>query len=194
MVGLGAGSIPRFIHAHMPAARVTVVEINPGVLGAARQYFGLPPEDARLRIELADGAAYVPQHPGSADVLLLDGFDDGAHAKELCTQDFYAAAHAALRDGGVLAANFMADDPKRETWRRRIERSFGGRVLQLAAEDDVNVIVLALRGGPARIAWDDLQTRAQALKRLYGLPFDYFVTSLKRHNAHTARYLRIAPE
>lgn len=194
MVGLGAGSIPRFMRVRMPDVRVAVVEINPGVATAARQYFGLPPEDKHLRIVLGDGAKYVPGHRGSADVLLLDGFEDGAHASELCTQDFYAAAYEALREGGVLSANFMADDPKRGTWRRRIEKSFAGRVLQLSAEDDVNVIVLAFRGGPPRIAWDELKVRARALKRQYGLPFDYFLSSLKTHNEHTARYLRIAPE
>ena len=194
MVGLGAGSIPRFIRATMPGVRVTVVEINPGVVVAARQYFGLPPQDRHLRVVVADGAAYVPRVPASAEVLLIDGFEDEAHAAELCTQDFYAAAHAALREGGVLSANFMADDPKRDKWRRRIEKSFGGRVLELAAEDDVNRIVLALRGGPARIAWDDLKARSRELKRLYELPFDHFVSSLKRHNEHTARYLLIGAE
>jgi len=194
MVGLGAGSIPRFMRARMPDACLTVVEINPGVVTAARHYFGLPPEDKRLRVVLGDGAEYVPRHRLSADALLLDGFEDGAHARELCTQAFYDAAHEALREGGVLSANFMADDPKRDIWCRRIEKSFGGRVLLLSAEDDVNVIVLAFRGGPARMAWDELKTRSRALKRLYGLPFDYFLSSLKAHNAHTARTLRIAPE
>ncbi len=193
MVGLGAGSIPRFVHARMPEARVTVVEINQAVIAAARHYFGLPPEDPRLRIVLDDGAAYVPAHPGSADVLMLDGFEDGAHATELCTQGFYDAAYAALREGGVLSANFMADDPKLDDWSRRIERSFGGRVLLLAAEDGVNTIVLAFRGGPPRIAWDELKAAARTLKSRYGMPFLYFIASLKAHNAHTTRYLRIAP-
>jgi len=194
MVGLGAGSIPRFMRARMPEARITVVEINPGVIAAARQYFGLPAEDRRLRIVQGDGAVVVPANPGSADVLMLDGFEDGAHATELCTQRFYDAAHAALREGGVLSANFMADDPKLDTWCRRLEKSFGGRVLLLSAEDEVNVVVLAFRGGPARLAWDELKARARALKRQWGLPFDYFLSSLKSHNTHTTRYLRIAPE
>ena len=76
MVGLGGGSIARFVHARMPGARVAVVEIDPGVIAAAKHYFGLPPEDARLRVVLGDGAEYVPAHPGSADVLLL-GTADG---------------------------------------------------------------------------------------------------------------------
>ena len=179
---------------HLPDARLTVVEIEPGVVTAARQYFGLPQEDRRLRIVLGDGARYVPRHRAGADVLLLDGFEDGAHAKELCTQGFYDAAHEALREGGVLAANFMADDPMRNTWCRRIERSFGRRVLLLSAEDDVNVIVLAFRGGPARFAWNELKARSRSLKRLYDLPFDYFLSSLKARNTHTARYLEIVPE
>ena len=194
MVGLGAGSIPRFLHARMPEARLTVVEINGGVIAAARQYFGMPAEDRRLRVVLGDGAVHVPAHPGCADVLMLDGFEDGAHATELCTQRFYDAAYAALREGGALSANFMADDPKLDTWCRPIGKSFGERVLLVAAEDRVNMIVLACRGGPARIAWDGFEGRARALKRQYGLPFDYFIASLRSHNAHTARFLRIAPE
>ena len=39
-----------------------------------------------------------------------------------------------------------------------------------------------------------LKSRARALKRQYGLPFDHFLSSLKSHNEHTAGYLRIAPE
>jgi len=194
MVGLGGGSLARFMHARLSESRITVVEINPGMIAAARQYFGLPAEDARLQVVLGDGADYVPEHQASADVLLLDGFEDGAHATELCTQRFYDASRAALREGGVLSANFMADDPKLELWNRRIGRSFGGRVLRVSAENAVNVIVLAFHGGPARIAWDELKARARALKRRFDLPFDYFVASLKANNAHTARYLRIAPD
>ena len=49
---------------------------------------------------------------------------------------------------------------------------FGRRVLLLSAEDDVNMIVLAFRGGPARIAWDELKARSRALNRLYGIEQD----------------------
>src|SRR5262245_66316256 len=36
MIGLGGGSMARFIHARMPRTRVAVVEINPGVVTVAR--------------------------------------------------------------------------------------------------------------------------------------------------------------
>ena len=85
-IGAGGGSIARFVHACMPMTRMTVVEINPRVLAAARSHFGLPEEDERLAIEIADGAAYVPAHREGADVLLLDAFEDGVSVKSLATQ------------------------------------------------------------------------------------------------------------
>lgn len=194
MVGLGGGSIARFMHARMPGTRVAVVEIDAGVIAAARHYFGLPPEDARLRVVLGDGAEYVPAHPASADVLILDGFEDGAHASELCTLGFYEAARGALREGGVLVANFMSDDRKLDVWCGRMRKSFGGRLLRVSAEDGVNLIVLAFNGGPARVAWGELSERARRLERAFGLPFERFVASLKKYNRHTTRYLRIAGE
>src|SRR5579863_1120145 len=65
MIGLGAGSMARFIHQRMPGTRVTVAEINPGVVTVARRYFRFPGEDARLEIVVGDGAELVPQRPAS---------------------------------------------------------------------------------------------------------------------------------
>ena len=65
----------------------------------------MPPDDARLSIEIGDGAqALVPQ---SCDVLMVDGFEDEAQAPGLASRDFYDAAYLALRVPGVLVINFM---------------------------------------------------------------------------------------
>ncbi|MEO7743868.1 MAG: spermidine synthase, partial [Usitatibacter sp.] len=53
-IGLGSASFTRFLHRHRPQAQITVVEILPEVVAAARQFFKLP-EDERVRIEIADG-------------------------------------------------------------------------------------------------------------------------------------------
>src|SRR5260370_24219939 len=151
MVGLGGGSMARFIHQRMLQARVTVVEINPGVVTVARRYFHFPEEDARLEIVIGDGAEVVPRRPASCDVLVVDGFVNGSPAKGLCTRSFYDGAFAALRPGGVMVANFMSDDKRIETHCRRMAESFGrGPALLLAAGED-NFIALALRRGPPRL-------------------------------------------
>jgi spermidine synthase len=194
MIGLGGGSIAKFIHRHMPATRITVVEIRNEVVAASRAFFGLPPEDGRLVLVVGDGARYVPDHAQCADVLLVDGFEDGRQPAALCSQSFYDSAYEALRPGGVLVVNFMAEDRKLDALTARLERSFDRRTLRVEAADRVNLIILAFRGGPVRVAWAELRARAQSLKSTLGLPADRFVESLRKRNAHTPRYLMIGSD
>jgi spermidine synthase len=191
MVGLGGGSMARFVHARMPGARVTVAEINPGVVTVARKYFQFPGEDERLRIVVGEGAAAVAERPASCDALVVDGFVNGKVAPTLCTQAFYAAAFAALHPQGVLVANFMADDGKLERHCARIERAFGRPPVLLLAEEGDNLIAFALRGGPARIAWKELEARARDARVKLGLRLDAFLAPLRERNPGTARYLEL---
>ena len=191
LVGLGGGSMARFIHQRMPQTRVTVVEIDPGVVTVARKYFHFPEEDSRLEIAIGDGAEAVPQRPASCDVLVVDGFVNGSPAKGLCTQSFYDGAFAALRPGGVMVANFMADDKRIETHCGRIAQSFGRNPTLLLAEEEDNFIAFALRGGPPRIRWTELKGRARAAQRLFDLPLLEHLADLRRRNSHTTRYLTL---
>jgi spermidine synthase len=191
LVGLGGGSMARFIHQRMPQTRVTVVEIDPGVVTVARRYFRFPEEDARLEIVIGDGAEVVPQRPASCDVLVVDGFVDGNPAKGLCTQSFYDSAFAALRPGGVMVANFMSDDKRIETHCGRIAESFGRSPTLLLAEEEDNFIAFTLRGGPPRIPWAELKARARAARRLFDLPLEKCLADLRRRNSHTAQFLTL---
>lgn len=189
MVGLGGGSMARFIHQRMPETGVTIAEINPGVVTVARKYFGLPDEDERLEIVIGEGAAAVAERPASCDVLVVDGFVNGKVASSLCTPAFYDAAHAALRPQGVMVANFMADDGKLERHCVRIERSFGRPPALLLAEEHDNLIAFAFRDGPSRFAWAQLGARARRAKARFGLRLEECLVSLKQRNSGTARYL-----
>ncbi len=191
MVGLGGGSMARFIHQRMPATRVTVAEIDPGIVTVARKFFHFPAEDERLEIVIGDGAEVVLERPASADVLVVDGFVNGKPADGLCTQSFYDGAFAALRSPGVMVANFMSDDKRIERHCERMEKSFGRRPTLLLAGEKDNLIAFAMRGGPPRVAWAELKARARAANALLGLPLEECFPSLRRRNPHTARFLAI---
>lgn len=191
MIGLGGGSMARYIHQRMPGTRTTVVEINPKVLAAARSMFHFPADDARLKVEIADGADYLAEQPETADVLLVDGFDDGKQPAALCTQKFYDAAYDALRPGGVMSVNFMAEEKKLDVYLQRIEKSFDERVICLKAADRVNLIAFAFKRHPRELAWATLKQRARALKKIHALPLEEFVSGLKELNPHTRANLRL---
>lgn len=192
-IGLGGGSLARFIHARMPRTRTVAVEIVPEVIAAARLMFGLPPDDERLRVELDDGARYVAAHPGSADVVLLDAYDDRCPAPALAGAAFYADARAALRPGGVLVANYLGDDRRLDAHLTDLEEVFDARVVLAQPEPKSNVIAYALRDGPDALAWEELKHRAAALDERYGLGFGDLLRGFRDLNAHSARLLRLAP-
>ena len=58
-IGLGAASITKFLHRYLPKTKLDVVEIDPEVVLNAWQFFEMPPESDRLRIEIADGYKHV---------------------------------------------------------------------------------------------------------------------------------------
>ena len=191
MIGLGGGSLAKFVHRYLKRSHVRAIECDARVVQAARSHFALPPDDARLTVEVGDGAqALAPQ---SCDVLMVDGFVDEAQAPGLASRDFYDAAYLALRAPGVLVINFMSDDPRLDRRLRSLEQSFGGAVLVLPALSDPNMLVFALRGAPPRLAWARLAARAARLERQLGLPFERYVRALRRMNASTAEALLVAP-
>ncbi len=192
MIGLGGGSLAKFFHRRLRAARVRAIELDPRVVAAARAHFGLPPDDARLRVEIGDGAEVLA--PECCDVLVVDGFDDGEQVPRLASRDFYDAAYLALAEPGVLVANFMSDDPRLERYLERLERAFGGAVLCLPGLADPNLIAFALKGAPARLPWVALRARAAALEARLGLPFGRYVGALRRMNRHTPQDLIIVQQ
>ena len=169
MIGLGGGSLAKFIRKHREQTHVTAVEIDPRVIAAARGQFELPPNDATLDVIEADGALYVRQHPASADVILLDGFDAGNQVEALATQTFYDACRRALKPGGILVVNLWGRDREFAEYFARLARAFDGEVGWLSVQDKTNVIVFAFvdAGTPAKLA--EVQPRLVDLAKRWGL-------------------------
>lgn len=193
MVGLGGGSIPKFIHRRLPGVRTRVVELSQSVITTARALFGVPADCTRLRVELGDGAKAVHAARADYDLLFVDGFDDGAQVPALVSEEFYAAAYRALRDRGVMVVNFFGHDRKFDRYMKRIEAAFSGCVICLDAREDGNVIAFALKGCPTSIPWLELRRCAAKLEEKLGLPFDSYVSGLRKHNRWTRGALLLSP-
>jgi spermidine synthase len=191
-IGLGGGSLVKFFWRRLPRLRTRVVELDERVVAVARERFSLPPDDARLRVEVGDGAEALA--PEDCDLLVVDAFADEHPPAALVSQSFFDAAWLALEAPGALVMNFMDDDPKLDERLQRIERAFGGAVLALPALHDPNLIVLALKGAPPRMAWDLLESRAQALEKRYRIPYPSYLPRFKRMNRHDARHLFLGLE
>lgn len=151
MIGLGGGSLVKFCRRHLPFAQMTVVENNPGVI-ALRKDFGIPDDDAGLRVLVDDGAVHLATTTAAAvDVLLVDGFDSRGQPPQLCSQAFYDDCFSALAAGGVMVVNLHADHPQHELFCQRIAHSFRGNAVQVMAPDKSNCVVFAARRRPVTL-------------------------------------------
>lgn len=189
LVGLGGGSLAKFLHRNMKALQVRVVEVDPRVIDVARTHFALPPEDARLRIEVGEGVAAL--QPDCCDLLVVDAYEDERPARELAARGFYESAHAALGECGVMVLNLMSDDQSLAVRLQAMKAAFGGAVLCMPALTDPNVLAFGLKGMPPRMPWSGLRERARALQTRYGLPFPRYVSALREMNECSLRELRL---
>lgn len=191
LLGLGGGSIAKFIHRNLGQIHLTALEVNPEVVAAARSYFLLPPDDERLEVRVGDGAQYVRECNESLDVLLVDGYDAHRIVEDLASLAFYEACRQALRTGGVAVFNLWGSDRHFETYWRRLEQGFEHHLLMLPAEQKGNVIVFAFKEPLPPMTFEYLAGRARYCQTLLGLEFLRFLDRMRSYNPCTRQGFRL---
>jgi spermidine synthase len=178
-LGLGSAALTRFCYQKFPDARVTAAELNPNVIAICREYFGLPPNDARLDVREMNALDFVmdPANHGRVDVLQVDLYDEEARGPVLDTPEFYQACADCLRDGGVMTANVFGDFINYDKNLQAMELAFDA-VVWLPEVHDANIVVLAFKQAP-QIDFSALYDRAADIKRRYNLPARNWVNGLK---------------
>jgi spermidine synthase len=171
IVGLGAGVIPRFVHAYWPDTRIEVVEIDPVVVDVAERFFEFE-QDERLRVHVADGRSFISSCTACFDAILLDGYGLHDVPSHLSTHEFLASACAVLRRGGAVVANVWGDSSHRHhactlaTYREAFAEVHVLDVATLA-----NKIVLALPE-PIELTRERLVAAARAYSAAHRLPLE----------------------
>lgn len=165
LVGLGAGSLAKFIYRYLPDCRTTVVEINPQIEWVARQYFKLPDDPRRLSVIVDDGADYVLAGGRSFDAIFVDGFDPDGRSGALDTLPFYQACRSRLSEQGLLIVNLLGRDRGFQDSVGRIGQAFDGRALAFPSCASGNAIVFAAEGKAVDTCLDTMRDQAAALRK-----------------------------
>jgi spermidine synthase len=179
MIGLGGGSLAKYCYRYLPGTGITAVEINPGVI-ALRNEFAIPADDARFRVLLGDGAAWVADTASQPDVLIVDGFDADGLPAQLSSQRFYDDCFAALADNGIMVVNMWKGYPHYDEYLARINNSFAGNWVIVDAEDGFNQIVLAVKNTAFPPAASTIRHHANLLCESHPLNFQAKANKLVR--------------
>ena len=169
LIGLGAGSLAKYIYHKLPDTKITVVEIDPQVEIIARLHFKLPDDPLRLRIVIGDGAQYMLEGGRKFDTILVDGFDKSGRAGVLDTLPFYQACRSRLTDNGLLGVNLLGHSRGFKASTERIASAFDGRALVFPSCSSGNTIAFATGGDPVDVTIEQLISRAEQLHKATGL-------------------------
>lgn len=147
MIGLGGGSIPRWLRLHHPEATIDVVEIDPAVGVVARRFFGFA-EDPKMKVAFEDGRAFVERPGAPYDLILLDAYGSDDVPPHLATVEFFRAIDARLAPGGVVAAN-LTSPPHNKVFHEMLAsfRAVFPQLAMLTASVSDNRVVLLRKEG-----------------------------------------------
>ncbi len=168
-IGLGAGSLAKFIHRKLPEAHHTVVEIEPRVVAIARSCFELPAPDARLEIVIEDGLKFMADTQARWDLILLDAYDHDVRPGPLNGLDFYRTLKSHLTAQGVLSVNLFNRARRYDTSIARISDAFDTRALAFESTDKGNHVALGFAGDAVSTDEPTLRKRADTLRAELGL-------------------------
>ena len=153
IIGGGDGGMAREVLRHQSVEKVTMVEIDGGVVEFSKQY--LPTlsqgafDDPRLNLVIADGADFIRTTEGGFDVIIVDSTDPIGPGEVLFSDTFYGHAKRALTPGGIIVTQngvpFMQGDELTNTM-RAFQALFADASCYLAT-------VPTYAGGPMAFGW-----------------------------------------
>ena len=182
-VGGGGFTGPRIFHEQYPNVTVDVVELDPAVVDAADEYFGIP-DSERMNVHVGGGRQYLEETNRTYDVIVLDAYRKDNVPFQLTTVEFMRLASERLDEDGVLVANVISapSGPASEFYRaqyKTMRQSFP-RVYSFptAAGPVVQNIEIVATKDETLLTREELQARSE--RRDIGIDLASDVSSYRR--------------
>lgn len=170
-VGLGIGSMPRFMAKHFPDMAIEVAEIDPAVLKLAKQYFFFPEEGGGMTVKVEDGRQFIKRRAKQGyDIIFLDAYQGDTIPFHLTTQEFLREVKAKLNSGGVVVANILS--PKKNKFFTAMIKTYGTEFADLTVyqgKESGNFVFIASDRPVSPVT---VHGKAREIQEVGGLGFD----------------------
>lgn len=185
LLGLGGGSLARFLRHHFPGCVIDAVELRADVVRLAHAYFTLP-EPPNLEIFVAEAQAFLNRRQGRFeryDLIQVDAFNHDGVAETVKTEAFINACRKRLKQEGVFTINLwdQAPDEVRRT-SDIIEQAFGNNILRLPVIDKGNLIIHAAPDKDTLQLASACKSTARRLEAALEMEFNGLLRQLRRAN------------
>lgn len=196
IIGGGDGGMAREALRHTSVEKVTMVEIDAGVVDFSKEYLPMLSngafEDPRLNLVINDGALFMRETTEKFDVIIVDSTDPIGPGEVLFTDTFYGHAKRAMNEGGIIVTQngvpFMQGDELTNTL-RAFQALFADATCYTAT-------VPTYAGGPMAFGWGtDGTARDVSLETLEerfaaaGFDTNYYTPSVHKAAFALPRYV-----
>ena len=186
-IGLGGGSIPKFIRKMLPEINICVVENSQQVINVARQYFFLPENDERLSVVYADGMTWIDS-AGEYDVIMLDAFDGSGVPTGFTDDGFIRKIKNRLTYQGIYIQNLWSNDPQLKSRIKQIETIFD-QIALISTPKGGNIVALAFCKEPTAAHMASITKLSRELRLSLGLDFDDMVKRMRSFQSSQVKKL-----
>ena len=183
LVGLGGGSLAKFLLEQFPDCQVEAVERRAGVVDIAHGFFGLPHAEG-LTVHVADACEFVAKlarrQARLFDLILIDAYDHLGMDASINALDFLGGCAGLLQPQGVLSMNLWGTHPVALKQSMNLLRTcFPGNTLKLTVPNRGNIIGLGLGDETDPSKRKQLAPKARELEFRTGLEMSYFLRNLR---------------
>jgi len=116
VLGLAGGTLVRQYLATYPAdiePDIVGVEVDPSVVGVARNFFGL--DELPIQVVVEDGRIFLATESEPFDVIIVDAYSTQMYIPpHMVTQEFFSLVRENLTPNGLTAMNVNATEPDSE--------------------------------------------------------------------------------
>lgn len=187
LIGLGGCSLVHFLLKAFPDCAMDVVEIRQQVIELSKDFFGLPADNANLRIFHAAGEDFISHRkPDSRkyDLIIVDAFDETGPAASLLDRDFLSSCRMQVNKNGVFIMNLW-NSPRHDFFAsyKLIQDAFENNTLRLLLSESYrNAVAFGFENPAACRHLQEYRSKAAELKSKHRINFPRYLKHLYWQN------------
>ena len=185
VLGIGGGSLPKFLLHQFPQSQVDAVDKRQKVVEVAQEYFALP-NSPHLHIHVGDGFNYMSSCKDPYDLLLVDLHDSEGMAPIVFHPSFFSTCYQCLTATGVFVINLWCGrrQDQLDQIRKRLDAAFDEQILCLPVANKSNYVVLGFKDRLVPEALPVLRKKAKTLDAVFNIELPDLLEQLIQRNQH----------
>lgn len=186
-LGLGGGSIVKFMLRASPGALIDVVELREMVIQVAHTYFAVPEDDPRLRLIQSDGERFFGgtyDEGSNYDLMFLDAFDHDGPVDRVSNLPFIESAYSRLSQRGVLCINLWnrSSDGFHQKLRQLKSLCDGAVLYYEVGRRNSNALIFCFKQRDMMLQLKRYEAESNHLRREFGINFHKLYSRLYKQN------------